>query len=314
MREPFLRSFFATNATEDSWLRRVRENVGQLFAPAHFTPSSATGAPIHVLKFDKSSRPARAQSASLLTHAALFAAIVLVVAHPPGKGPNVLPPDTRGHGPLTLPSDVFRVIHGAHPSDGNGNGGGQNPIPTTRGSLAPISSLQLLGPTLPQNQNPQLPVPPTVFDPNAMPVLTSIDKMGLPWMPNDTKSPGPGNGNTIGSRGGKTMGDSEAGTGGKGNSPYPYSPGVTLPGCAYCPYPTYTDEARHVKVQGTVTMQVLVGPDGRAVEIRLVKGLGYGLDERAVASVRGWKFVPGRDGARRAVAAWVTVEAVFRLF
>jgi len=33
-----------------------------------------------------------------------------------------------------------------------------------------------------------------------------------------------------------------------------------------------------------------------------------------VETVRGWRFVPGRDAAKRAAAAWVTVEAVFRLF
>jgi protein TonB len=82
----------------------------------------------------------------------------------------------------------------------------------------------------------------------------------------------------------------------------------------YCPYPTYTDEARHGKVQGAVTLQVLVGADGRAQDVRIVKGIGFGLDERAVETVRGWKFIPARDGAKRAVPAWVTVEAVFRLF
>jgi protein TonB len=67
-------------------------------------------------------------------------------------------------------------------------------------------------------------------------------------------------------------------------------------------------------VQGTVTLAVLVGADGRAHGVRVVKGIGFGLDERAVETVRGWKFVPARDGGKRAVAAWVTVETVFRLF
>jgi hypothetical protein len=33
-----------------------------------------------------------------------------------------------------------------------------------------------------------------------------------------------------------------------------------------------------------------------------------------VETVRGWKFIPARDGAKHTLAAWVTVEAVFRLF
>jgi outer membrane biosynthesis protein TonB len=39
-----------------------------------------------------------------------------------------------------------------------------------------------------------------------------------------------------------------------------------------------------------------------------------GLDERAEQAIRGWKFVPAHDGARHPIPAWVTVEAVFRLF
>ena len=87
-----------------------------------------------------------------------------------------------------------------------------------------------------------------------------------------------------------------------------------MPTCVICPYPIYTDEARHVKVQGTVTLRVLVGTDGRAAQIRVVSGVGYGLEERAEQTVRGWKFKPAIDAARRPVPAWVTIEAVYRLF
>ena len=45
-----------------------------------------------------------------------------------------------------------------------------------------------------------------------------------------------------------------------------------------------------------------------------MRGVGYGLEERAVETVRGWKFTPAHDAARRSVAVWVTIEAVFRLF
>jgi outer membrane biosynthesis protein TonB len=38
-----------------------------------------------------------------------------------------------------------------------------------------------------------------------------------------------------------------------------------------------------------------------------------GLEDRAVQSVRSWKFAPAHDGARRAVPAWVTIEIIFRL-
>jgi protein TonB len=129
-----------------------------------------------------------------------------------------------------------------------------------------------------------------------------------------TDSPGPGKSGTIGSSDGDTMGDSTDGPGGRGISQLQYQPGTTQVSCAYCPDPQYTDEAREAKLQGTVTLQVLVGADGRAAQIRLVRGIGLGLDDRAVQSVGGWKFIPARDAAHRAIPSWVTIEAIFRLF
>jgi periplasmic protein TonB len=314
MRDPFLRPFSSNDSTTESWLNRVRENLGQLLIPSHFKPSSANGAPIHLLKFDKTLRPARAQGASVLTHAAVFAIVLFLLTH--GSRPFA---DSFGNGatplsPLTFPPGLFHTLTNAHPSGGSGSGGDQNQIPATHGNLPPRSLIVLVKPTLPQNQDHLLPEPPTIFDPSAAPVLTPTGEIGLPWMPTDTNSAGPGKNHGIGSADGGTVGDGGAGPGGDGTGRGPYGPGVIQPACAYCPYPTYTDEARHGKVQGAVTLAVLVGADGRAQDVRIVKGIGFGLDERAVETVRGWKFIPARDGAKHALAAWVTVEAVFRLF
>ena len=160
-----------------------------------------------------------------------------------------------------------------------------------------------------------MPAPPTIFDPAAASVLIPVNKIGLPWMKDETNSPGPGDSNMIGGGPGNTTGDGlRDGPGGEGESQSRYRAGTTLPSCAYCPDPQYTDEAREAKLQGKVTLRVLVGADGRASQIRIVQGIGLGLDERAEQAIRGWKFVPAHDGARRPVSAWVTVEAVFRLF
>jgi protein TonB len=319
MRDPFLRPFSGSDPTKefhsrDSWLNRVRENLGQLLIPSHFKPSSANGAPIHLLKFDKSLRPARAQGASLITHAAVFGALAFLLTHAPGDLTGKPNKDSRAVDRLTFPAPLFRTLTNANPNGGKGSGGDQTPIPATSGHLPPHSSLAIVKPTLPQNETHVLPEPPTIFDPNAAPVLTPTDKIGLPWMPADTNSAGPGKGHTMGSRDGNTIGDGGDGPAGDGTGIGQYVPGLIPPGCAYCPYPTYTDDARHGKVQGAVTLAVLVGVDGRAQDIRIVKGIGFGLDERAVETVRSWKFIAARDGAKHPVAAWVTVEAVFRLF
>jgi protein TonB len=133
-------------------------------------------------------------------------------------------------------------------------------------------------------------------------------------MPKDTGSAGSGKDGGFGTGRKGGMGDTEGQNGGEGDGNGPYARGISMPVCNVCPYPLYTDEARHVKMQGTVTLRVLVGIDGRASEIRVARGVGYGLEERAVETVRGWKFTPAHDAARRPVAVWVTIEAVFRLF
>jgi protein TonB len=317
MRDPFLRFFSGNDSTKefsspDSWLNRVRENLGQLLLPSHFKASSANGAPIHLLKFDKSLRPARAQGASLLTHAVVFTAALFLVTHVP---PRPMPQPKTGSTTLTqYQFPVIRTTAGAHPSSGDGSGGNRNPTPATSGNLPAHSSIQVVRPTLPENLNPILPEPPTILDPNAAAILSPTEKLGLPWMSNDTNSPGPGDKHGVGTGKKGTLGDGDSGPAGIGGSDRPFGPGFIPPGCTYCPYPTYTDEARHGKVQGSVTLAVLVGTDGRAQDVRIVKGIGFGLDDRAVEAVRGWKFTAARDEAKHAVAAWVTVEAVFRLF
>lgn len=315
MRDPLSRDFFSFRQSQDSWLRRVRENFRQLFTPVRRFPSSANGAPIHLLVQGKSARSSRAHTLSVLTHTAIIASLALIAVHPLTDTYSPVSTRTNVLEHLTFPSRLFLASTKTAPSPGSGSGGGRVPIPTTTGDLLSPSSIQLVRPSLPSKQDEQMPVPPTILDPTAAPVLTSVSKIGLPWMKDDTGSPGPGDSNTIGNSNGHTMGDGPVdGHGGEGSSTTKYREGVTMPRCAYCPDPQYTDEAREAKLQGRVTLQVLVGADGRAAQIRIVQGIGLGLDERAVQAIRGWKFVPAHDAGHHTVPAWVTVETIFRLF
>jgi protein TonB len=308
------RSFCSVQSSKESWLDRVRENLRQVLTPARIFPSSANGAPIHLLRWEKSQRAGRAQSVSLLTHAALIGAVVLVAMHAPGLQQRPILPGDKIRPTISVSGALLNILRGHNPNGGNGSGTGHDLLPPTQGNLPPRSSIQLLKPTLPQNQNPELPVPPTILDASAPRVLSPIDNIGLPWMPDRNNSSGRGKGNTIGDGPDDSIGSSPGDQAGVGGPRGPYQPGMTLPQCAYCPDPQYTDEAREAKLQGRVTLQVLVGADGRASQIRVVQGIGLGLDERAIQAIRIWKFIPARDAAHRIVPSWVTVEAVFRLF
>ncbi|OLB28247.1 MAG: hypothetical protein AUH13_20525 [Acidobacteria bacterium 13_2_20CM_58_27] len=127
------------------------------------------------------------------------------------------------------------------------------------------------------NPVPELPVPASVFDANASPLPPLIINLGLPWMKEDTNSAGPGKDHDFGAGRNGAMGDDEGPGGGQGDSYQgAYGNGVTLPLCAYCPEPQYTDQAREAKLQGRVTLRVLVGTDGRAWQVQIVQGVGLG--------------------------------------
>ena len=74
----------------------------------------------------------------------------------------------------------------------------------------------------------------------------------------------------------------------------------------------YTEEAKIAELQGTVLLAVEVWEDGLAHNIRVLRSLGLGLDEKAVEAVTKWKFSPGkRDGKPVRVAA--QIQVTFRL-
>ena len=76
----------------------------------------------------------------------------------------------------------------------------------------------------------------------------------------------------------------------------------------------YTPEAIRAKIQGTVTMTVVVRTDGTPSDIEITQSLDaeHGLDKQAVAALSQWRFEPGRkDG--KPVPVRVTVEMQFTL-
>jgi len=67
---------------------------------------------------------------------------------------------------------------------------------------------------------------------------------------------------------------------------------VTPPRAIFMPEPEFSKEARKKKIQGVVVLSFTVGVDGNTHDIKIERGLGYGLDEKAVEAVNRWKFKP----------------------
>jgi TonB family protein len=76
--------------------------------------------------------------------------------------------------------------------------------------------------------------------------------------------------------------------------------------------PPYSEEARVAKYSATVVLQLVVGVDGSAQDIKVVRAAGFGLDDCAVSTLAQWRFNPGqKDGS--AVPVFATVQINFRL-
>jgi len=87
---------------------------------------------------------------------------------------------------------------------------------------------------------------------------------------------------------------------------------MTAPVLIHQVEPEYTKEARTAKVEGTVALYAEIAPDGTAKNVRVLRSLGFGLDEKAVECVEQWKFKPAeREG--KPVTAAANFEVNFRL-
>ena len=86
---------------------------------------------------------------------------------------------------------------------------------------------------------------------------------------------------------------------------------LTPPSVVYHPTPHYTKEARQAKISGKVYLKIVINDKGAVTDARVTKGLGYGLDENALNTVKTWKFEPARrNGTPVTVAVAVEVNFV----
>src|SRR5262245_5788331 len=88
--------------------------------------------------------------------------------------------------------------------------------------------------------------------------------------------------------------------------------GVTAPRIRYGPSPMYSEEARKAGLEGTCRLWLIVDTDGKPRDIRVMRALGMGLDEKAIEAVRTWVFDPARKEGKP-VAVQVNVEVAFHL-
>ena len=175
---------------------------------------------------------------------------------------------------------------------------------------------------------PKPPEPPKPLEAKQLPpVMAPIqekkaeleDRQGVLAKAPETKpSQGPGTGGGVGAGQGTGLGPGdgtgvgEGSGGGYGGGPFRPGSGVEPPRLLREVKANYTDEARRANIEGEVQLEIVVRRDGTVGEVKIIRGLGGGLNDRAVQAVRQWRFAAGRmKGAPVDVVVEVGVE--FRL-
>ncbi len=303
LEEPFYRSF----------IRDIKE----LIHPPKLPPLVLTSTPVPVKDIwgFYGGQKKRAGAMSILIHVSVVTLLFLV-------GTNKVVQQVVKQQIALIAPDIapYKPTVKKDPGGGGGGGGDRSPTPPSKGKLPKLATRQFVPPAaVIHNPDPKLVMEPTlVIPPDANIPKVNLDVLGDPLAKSGIPSNGPGSGAGIGTGSGGGVGSgSGAGFGpghggGIGGGAYRIGGGVSPPTVIYKVEPEYSEEARKAKFQGTVVLFIVVDEKGNPRDLRVIRPLGLGLDQKAIEAVEKWRFNPGKkDG--KPVPVQATIEVNFRL-
>lgn len=256
-------------------------------------------------------------------HAGVIAAAVLITTFGLAPAATTLAVDSRA-------ADL-RMVFVATPGPGGGGGGGglRQPAPPPKalreGRHSLSSPLPVRRPPPPIEPAVAPPAPPQPLESEPLPMIVapivaapadSRDRIGvLQEAKTEVDSRGPGRGGGVGTGTGTGVGQGdgsgigEGSGGGTGGGPYRPGSGIEPPRLLREIKADYTEEARRRGVKGEVVLELVVRRDGTVSDVKVLRRLGAGLDDRAILAVRQWRFAPAtRHGTPVDVIVEVAVE------
>jgi TonB family protein len=218
---------------------------------------------------------------------------------------------------LYAPPPPPKIMPVAKIAGGGGGGGAHQVVEPTRGRLPKISTVRMLPPQIVRVSNPKLAMEPTMqVNIPSNPTMANLGVQNSPQIAMASQGSGAGSGFGHGMGGG--IGASHGtgvgpGTGGGyGGGVMSVGGGVSAPVVIHQVDPEFTEQARQQNYQGTVAIQLIVDAQGNPQDVHVARHLGQGLDEKAVAAVRQYRFRPAMYQGRP-VAVQMIVEVDFRL-
>lgn len=237
-------------------------------------------------------------TASTVYAVAVHAMAVLVIGFVVRAQVREVQPVQRASAVLIEP--VLHVT--AKTADRSGGGGGQRgETPVSKGSLPRMAEQQIVAPSRPPLIQPRVAMEPTVVMQPMRLADNIMPNVGMSNSPLAGISMGDGRGTGIGPGDGPGVGP---GTGGNiGNGLRHVGGLVSEPRVIYMVEPEFTEEARKAKISGNVLVYLWVDEQGRPSHIRVARGMGFGLDQRALDAVAQYRFKPAMENGKP-----VTVE------
>ena len=290
---------------EEGTFASLVSSIRDVFFPQKLPPLVLESKPIPVPDRMKTRQDPRATAASFLIYGLLIAIIGWML----NKHVQFTAPVKQLIiANLTPPPEMPKV------NDRMGGGGGQRgPTPVTKGQLPKFADQQITPPKAPPMEQPKIKMPePTIevqkdlkMANNNMPVL------GMPNSPLMGNSMGNGSGSGLGSGNGSGLGPGSGGNYGGGLRHV--GGGVSSPEVIYKVEPEFSEEARKAKFMGVVTVTLIVNTQGLPQDVHVIRGVGMGLDDKAVEAVRQYKFKPAMENGHP-VPVRVNVEVNFQIF
>jgi TonB family protein len=188
----------------------------------------------------------------------------------------------------------------------------RKPEPDVRRQPPPVPPRPVPQPVEPPPPAPRPPVTPQVIAPVVNASSDPRDRAGvLSESTAEAESQGSGSGAGVGTGHGSGIGEGigagigPGSGGGTGGGPYRPGSGITAPELLREVRPAFTEDARRRGIEGDVVLEIVVRRDGSVGDVKVLEGLGGGLNGNAVDAVRQWRFSPAR---RHGVPVDVMVE------
>ncbi|MBW4037743.1 MAG: TonB family protein [Acidobacteria bacterium] len=293
---------------EDGVFTTLLSNLRDAFFPPDLPPLVLESKPIAVADPMATKRSSASTAVAVVLHIAIILLIALFVArevHVAAVPPKAEVVTIEAPPPPTPPV--------APKAESIGGGGGHHDLaPVTKGRPPQVAPEQIVPPKAPPTEAPKIAMAPTVVVQKNLNMATNdMPNIGMPSSNLKGISLGSGAGTGLGAGIGSGIGPGSGGN--TGGGPMHIGGGVSKPVVLYSVEPEFSEEARKAKFSGNVEVYLWVDQNGKPSHIRVVRGVGMGLDEKAVEAVRQYKFKPAmKDGKPVMVDLYIDVN--FQIF